>query len=45
MEFLKVIGGAVIIFWGIGLMFKIGGKLINLLLIVAAVIFLINFFS
>lgn len=45
MEFLKVIAGAAIILWAIGLLFKIGGKLINLLLIIAAIIFLVNFFS
>lgn len=39
MAFLRWLGGIVLLFWLIGLIFRIGGNLINLLLIVAAIIF------
>ncbi len=42
MTFLRWIGGFVVLFWLIGLIFRIGGALINYLLIVAAVIFIID---
>lgn len=42
MTFLRWLGGFVVLFWVIGLIFKIGGNLINLLLIVAAIIFLLD---
>lgn len=40
MAFLRWLGGFVILFWLIGLIFRIGGNLINLLLLVAALIFI-----
>lgn len=43
MTVLKWIGGVVVTFWIIGLMFRIGGGLIHLLLIVAAIVFIIDF--
>lgn len=44
MTILRWIGGVVIISWLIGLIFSIGGTLINVLLIVAAVIFILDAF-
>lgn len=42
MGMLKWIGGIVVLFWLIGLIFRIGGNLINLLLLIAAVIFVVD---
>ncbi|MFL0268595.1 DUF5670 family protein [Candidatus Clostridium radicumherbarum] len=42
MAVLRWIGGFVVLFWLIGLIFRIGGSMINLLLIVAAVVFIID---
>lgn len=42
MTVLRWIGGFVVLFWLIGLIFRIGGSLINLLLIVAAVVFIVD---
>lgn len=42
MAFLRWLGGFVVLFWLIGLIFKIGGGLINILLLVAAIIFVID---
>ena len=42
MTFLRWLGGFVVLFWLIGLIFRIGGNLINLLLLVAALIFVID---
>lgn len=42
MTLLRWIGGFVVLFWLIGLIFRIGGSLINLLLIVAAVVFIVD---
>ena len=44
MGVLRFIGGLVIMFWLVGLLFSIGGSLINLLLIVAAIIFIADAF-
>ncbi|AYF54102.1 lmo0937 family membrane protein [Clostridium botulinum C] len=40
MKVLHWIGAIVVFFWILGLVFKIGGKLINVLLIIAAIIFI-----
>lgn len=40
MKILHWIGSIVVCFWILGLIFKIGGKLINLLLIVSVIVFL-----
>lgn len=45
MGFLRWLGGIVVFFWVLGLLFKIGGGLIHTLLIVAAIVFLIDFIS
>ncbi|MBU5485286.1 hypothetical protein KQI86_13160 [Clostridium sp. MSJ-11] len=42
MIFLKWLGGFVVLFWLIGLIFRIGGNLINLLLLIAALIFIVD---
>ena len=42
MTFLRWLGGFVVLFWIIGLIFSIGGSLINLLLLVAAIIFVVD---
>lgn len=42
MAFLRWLGGFVVLFWLIGLIFRIGGNMINLLLLVAALIFVID---
>lgn len=42
MTFLRWLGGIVVLFWLIGLIFRIGGGLINLLLVAAAIIFVID---
>lgn len=42
MSILRWIGGIVVLFWIIGLIFRIGGSLINLLLLIAAVIFVVD---
>lgn len=42
MTILRWLGGFVLFFWLIGLIFKIGGGLINLLLIIAAIVFIVD---
>ncbi|NLM36338.1 MAG: hypothetical protein GX206_12935 [Clostridiales bacterium] len=42
MTILRWIGGFVVFFWLLGLLFRIGGSLINILLVVAAVIFTVD---
>ena len=42
MTFLRWLGGFVILFWLIGALLSIGGNLINILLIVAAIVFIID---
>ena len=43
MGLLSWIGGVVILFWVLGLVFKIGGGLIHILLVVAVISFIIDF--
>lgn len=45
MGFLRWLGGIVVFFWLVGLIFKIGGGMINILLVVAAIVFLVDFIS
>lgn len=45
MGLLRWIGGVVVVFWLLGLVFKIGGALIHALLVVAAVVFILDFFQ
>lgn len=42
MIFLRWLGGIVLIFWLIGLILRIGGSLINLLLLIAALVFVVD---
>lgn len=42
MGFLRWLGGIVVFFWALGLIFRIGGGMINTLLIVAAIIFIVD---
>lgn len=44
LNILKWIGAVVIFFWIIGLVFRIGGMLIHWLLVIAAVVFIADFF-
>ena len=45
MTFLRWLGGFVVLFWLIGVLFSKGGSLINILLIVAAIVFIIDVLS
>lgn len=45
MTFLRWLGGFVVLFWLIGMLFSKGGSLINILLIVAAIVFIIDILS
>ncbi|MNP41847.1 hypothetical protein D3C76_1355720 [compost metagenome] len=42
MGFLKWLGGIVVFFWLLGLLFKVGGYAINVLLVIAAIVFIID---
>jgi predicted membrane metal-binding protein len=42
MGFLRWLGGIVVFFWLMGFLFKVGGGLIHILLIVAAIVFIID---
>lgn len=42
MGFLRWLGGIVVFFWAIGLIFRIGGSMIHLLLVVAAIVFIVD---
>lgn len=45
MTFLRWLGGFVVLFWLIGILLSTGGNLINILLIVAAIVFVIDALS
>lgn len=45
MGFLRWLGGIVVAFWLLGLLFKLGGGLIHILLVVAAVVFILDFIT
>ena len=45
MGFLRWIGGIVVFFWLLGLFFKVGGGLIHILLVVAAIVFIFDFIT
>lgn len=42
MTFLRWLGGFVVLIWLMGVLFSIGGSLINILLVVAAIVFVID---
>lgn len=45
MGFLRWLGGIVVFFWLLGLIFKIGGGFIHILLVVAAIVFIFDYFT
>lgn len=42
MTLLKWIGTIIVVFWILGLLFRIGGILINWLLLIAAIVFVVD---
>ena len=42
MGFLRWLGGIVVFFWVLGILFKFGGSMINILLVVAAIVFIVD---
>mgnify|MGYP001573871399 FL=1 len=45
MGFLRWIGGIIVLFWVLGLIFKIGGGMIHILLVIAAIVFIVDMIS
>lgn len=45
MGFLRWLGGIVVFLWLLGIILKIGGSMIHLLLIIAAIVFIISFIT
>ncbi|MEQ8156292.1 MAG: lmo0937 family membrane protein [Clostridiaceae bacterium] len=45
MGFLRWIGGIAVVFWLLGVIFRIGGVLIHWLLLAAAIVFIIDLFT
>ena len=45
MGFLRWIGGIIVLFWVLGLIFKIGGGMIHILLVIAVIVFIIDMIS
>ena len=45
MAFLRWLGGIVVFFRLLGFLFKIGGNLVHILLVVAAAVFIIDFIT
>ncbi|HEY8891437.1 MAG TPA: lmo0937 family membrane protein [Clostridium sp.] len=45
MGILRWIGGIVVLFWALGLIFRIGGGMIHILLIIAAIVFIVDMIS
>jgi len=43
MAFLRWIGGVIVFFWLLGFALRLAGRLLNLLLIVAVIVFLVDF--
>lgn len=43
MGFLRWLGGIVVFFWLLGFIFKIAGSFIHILLVLAAIVFIIDF--
>ncbi|MGK0469173.1 lmo0937 family membrane protein [Clostridium sp.] len=42
MKLLRWVGGIIIFFWALGLIFKIGGIMIHILLLMAAIVFIVD---
>jgi len=45
MTFLRWLGGIVVFFWILGLVFRVAGTAIHYLLVIAAVIFIVDWIS
>ncbi|MGH4052925.1 MAG: lmo0937 family membrane protein [Clostridium sp.] len=45
MGLLRWIGGIVVFFWVLGLIFKVGGGMIHTLLVIAAIVFIVDMIS
>lgn len=45
MGFLRWVGGIIVLFWALGLIFKIGGSMIHMLLVIAAIVFIVDMIS
>ena len=45
MGFLRWLGGIVVAIWLLGLLFRVGGVLIHILLVVAAIVFIVDFIT
>ncbi|HEY8892023.1 MAG TPA: lmo0937 family membrane protein [Clostridium sp.] len=45
MPFLRWLGGFVVLFWLMGVLFSKGGSLINILLVIATIVFVIDVLS
>ncbi|MBU3114213.1 lmo0937 family membrane protein [Clostridium lacusfryxellense] len=45
MGILRWIGGIVVFFWALGLIFRIGGGLIHILLVIAVIVFIVDMIS
>lgn len=45
METLKMIGAIIVFFWLLGIFFKIGGRLIHMLLVLAAIMFIFDYLT
>ena len=45
MGFLRWIGGIVVLFWVLGLIFRIGGLMIHWLLLIAVIVFIWDMFT
>jgi hypothetical protein len=45
MGLLRWIGGIVVLFWVLGLIFRIGGLMIHWLLLIAAIVFIVDMIS
>lgn len=45
MKILKFIGGIVVAFWLLGFIFNVFGGFIHILLVIAAIVFIVDFFT
>ena len=45
MGFLRWIGGIIVFFWILGLIFRIGGGMIHILLVIAIIVFIVDMIS
>lgn len=45
MGFLRWLGGIVVFFWLLGFIFRVGGGLVHILLVVAAIVFIIDYIT